>query len=122
MTYVIRNMSKTDSSGLRYMTPLSSRNGSTIAVWSTGAGTAAGFSVGNSYEVRTVQSALDEVGRGKGTFLSGNIKYGPVTIKGTSTLASYPDNILEPCYAWDNINTAGGVGINQAITLRNGGY
>lgn len=116
VSYVIRNMSKIDSNRRRYMTLISSVNGHVATVQGTGSGIAAGFTVGNSYEIRIVQRALDQVGSGKGLLLTGNLMYGGVNP------ATYPNNALEPCYAWDNINTTGGVGANKPIIFGNGGY
>ena len=54
------------------------------------------FNSGDSYEIRKVLVALDQVGQGKGDLRNG-LPFTP---------ASFPNTVLEPCYSWNNWTNA----------------
>jgi hypothetical protein len=59
------------------------------------------WAVGNRFEVRKVLAALDQSGRGKGSYIT----YSAHTTAGNTPRGTsiWPNQIQEPCFAWNNV-------------------
>lgn len=57
-----------------------------------------GFNIGDSYEIRKVYAAIDQVGYGQGDLLTGDTPVNTVT--GT---AGWPHEAFDPVYEWGNV-------------------
>jgi hypothetical protein len=62
------------------------------------------FIAGDAYQIHKVLVSLDQPGRGKGDL-----------VVGYYATAAWPNEVLEPCYSWNNIYTPSGAHINFTI-------
>jgi hypothetical protein len=99
--YTVTNLTQTLNSGSGQgwhgSSWIESNTGNTIYVKSDGNvdGPNVSFAAGDQFEIRKVLIALDQPGRGKGTMITGD----------TPTNPSWPNQALDPVYAWNNKRT-----------------
>lgn len=95
--YVIRNTTSPRVHGTYIM----SNTATTIKFWNQdgGSGNPIPFNTGDAYEIRKVLIALDQPGRGQGDLLSGDR---PGQVDSTCNCVHWPNQALEPVYAWNN--------------------
>jgi hypothetical protein len=91
--YAIRDVTQ----GFGY--PIRSNSSNQITFWVSSQGSQPKtFTVGDTYQILSVYPCLDQVGRGRGTYLSGS----------PPRPAEWPAEAPDPVYAWGNTRTAVG--------------
>ena len=88
-------------------------NTSTVltGIYHTGFNRGVTWQAGDPYEIHRVMVSMDQPCRGAGDLLTGNPPINTVT--GT---ASWPHQVLEPCYSWNNIYTPNNTHVNISPT------
>ena len=72
------------------------------------------WNAGDQYQIHKVLRVMDAPARGQGDLISGD----PPVNAATGT-ASYPRNVLEPCYSWNNVHLPSGAHVNMWSTSYN---
>jgi hypothetical protein len=103
--YSIRNLTQNTASSVKTNTA------TTIPPDGNPQGCSMTFNTGDSYEIRKVLTVLDQPGRGKSDYISGN----------RPAPATFPNNALEPVRIWGN-TLVSGFGKGKARVVRSQAY
>ena len=91
--YTLRRLTDNCGSGTPNFSEISSNTSNTITYHDAAYGANMSFCVGDSLEIRKVDYALDQPGRGGGSLITGTPPVRP---------PQWNDQVNEPCYAWNN--------------------
>jgi len=104
LTQILKQRYKTKNPASSYITSVQNSHTITVAGQSDRLGSVTSpqgvnganirFSPGDHYQIRKVLVALDQPGRGRGDLIEGKIP--------KDTAQPYPNQELDPCYAWEN--------------------
>ena len=72
------------------------------------------WNAGDQYQIHKVLRVMDAPARGQGDLISGDPPVNAATGR-----ASYPRNVLEPCYSWNNVHSPSGAHVNMWSTSYN---
>ena len=95
LNYAVKRVSDMGISGI-----VSNTGNSVNVSCQTVYGGSAVWQVGDDYQIHRVLIVLDQPGRGAGDLITGD-----TPINSTTGTAAWPNQALEPCYAWNDIYT-----------------
>jgi hypothetical protein len=103
---------------------IGSNTGTTVTVNSTiSEQSPYGFKFGDTYQILRAQYAIDQPGRGQGSYMSGtstacNVAFNAGPTYTGPTSCGYPNQVLDPIYQWNDTTSGGNV--NAPISSNSG--